>query len=132
MTSKHSSRTTVVSPRGPAAIGPYAHATWAGSLLYLSGQTPIDPATGKLIDGDVEAQTQRVFDNLEAVLGDAGLTMDHVIKCNVYLTDMKDFAAMNAAYGMRFSQPFPSRTTVAVAGLPLGARVEIELVASRG
>ena len=124
-------RHTVVSARGPAAIGPYAHATWAGDLLYLSGQTPIDPATGKLIDGDVEAQTHRAFDNLEAVLGDAGLTMGHVIKCNVYLTDMADFAKMNAAYGKRFEAPYPSRTTVAVAGLPLGARVEIELIARR-
>ena len=76
-------RQTVHSARGPAAIGPYAHATWAGDLLYLSGQTPIDPATGKLVQGDVEAQTHRAFDNLEAVLGDAGLTMGHVVKCKV-------------------------------------------------
>ncbi len=124
-------RTTVVSARGPAAIGPYSHAVWAGDLLYLSGQTPIDAATGRLIDGDVGTQTDRAFDNLEAVLQDAGLSMDHVIKCNVYLTDMRDFAAMNAAYGRRFTQPFPARTTVAVAGLPLGAAVEIELVARR-
>jgi 2-iminobutanoate/2-iminopropanoate deaminase len=124
-------RKTVTSPRGPAAIGPYSHAVWAGDLLYLSGQTPIDPATGKLISGDVGAQTMRAFDNLEAVLLDAGLTMDHVIKCNVYLTSMSDFPAMNAAYEKRFTRPFPSRTTVAVAGLPLGASVEIELVAKR-
>jgi 2-iminobutanoate/2-iminopropanoate deaminase len=124
-------RKSVTSPRGPAAIGPYSHAVWAGDLLYLSGQTPIDPATGRLIDGDVGAQTMRAFDNLEAVLKDAGLSMDHVIKCNVYLTSMTDFPAMNAAYEKRFSRPFPSRTTVAVAGLPLGAAVEIELVAKR-
>ena len=122
-------RKSVTSPRGPAAIGPYSHAVWAGDLLYLSGQTPIDPATGKLIDGDVGAQTMRAFDNLEAVLLDAGLSMDHVIKCNVYLTSMTDFPAMNAAYEKRFSRPFPARTTVAVAGLPLGASVEIEIVA---
>lgn len=125
------SRIVVDSNRGPAPIGPYSRGTWAGDLLYLSGQTPIDPATGKLIEGDVEAQTHRCFDNLQAVLEDAGLTMGHVIKCNVYLVDMKDFAAMNAAYGKRFEAPYPSRTTVAVAGLPLGARVEIELVARR-
>jgi len=119
------------SPRGPAAIGPYSHAVWAGDLLYLSGQTPIDPATGKLIDGDVAAQTTRVFENLKAVLVDAGLTMDHVIKCNVYLTSMTDFPAMNAAYQACFTSPFPARTTVAVAGLPLGAAVEIEVVAKR-
>lgn len=126
------SRSTAFSPRGPQAIGPYSHATWAGDLLYCSGQTPIDPATGKLIDGDVAAQTHRVFDNLQAVVEDAGLTMDDVIKCNVYLTDMANFAAMNAAYGTRFTAPYPSRTTVAVAGLPLGAAVEIELIAKRG
>jgi 2-iminobutanoate/2-iminopropanoate deaminase len=100
-------------------------------LLYCSGQTPIDPATTKLIDGDVTAQTHRVFDNLQAVVEDAGLTMDDVIKCNVYLTDMANFSAMNAAYTTRFSAPFPARTTVAVAGLPLNASVEIELVAKR-
>ena len=124
-------RKHVESKRGPAAIGPYSHAVWAGKLLYLSGQTPIDPATGKLIDGDVDAQTMRAFDNLEAVLQDAGLSMDDVIKCNVYLTDMADFPAMNGAYQRRFAKPYPARTTVAVAGLPLGARVEIELVAQR-
>jgi 2-iminobutanoate/2-iminopropanoate deaminase len=124
-------RNPVVSARGPKAIGPYSHAVWAGDLLYLSGQTPIDPATGRLIDGDVRAQTMRAFDNLEAVLLDAGLSMDHVIKCNVYLTTMDSFAAMNAAYELRFAKPYPARTTVAVAGLPLGAAVEIEIVARR-
>ncbi|MBI3791707.1 MAG: RidA family protein [Gemmatimonadetes bacterium] len=126
-----STRQHVASARGPAAIGPYSHAVWAGDLLYCSGQTPINPATGKLIDGDVHAQTMRAFDNLQAVVEDAGLTMGHVIKCNVYLTDMADFPEMNRAYATRFAQPFPARTTVAVAGLPLGARVEIELVAKR-
>jgi 2-iminobutanoate/2-iminopropanoate deaminase len=126
-----STRQSVVSARGPAAIGPYSAAVWAGDLLYCSGQTPIDPSTGKLIDGDVHAQTIRAFDNLQAVVEDAGLTLDQVIKCNVYLTDMADFPQMNRAYEARFSKPFPARTTVAVAGLPLGARVEIELVAKR-
>jgi 2-iminobutanoate/2-iminopropanoate deaminase len=124
-------RKHVESKRGPAALGPYSPGVWAGDLLYLSGQTPVDPATGKLIEGDVDAQTMRAFDNLELVLGDAGLTMDDVIKCNVYLTNMADFPAMNAAYGRRFATPYPARTTVAVAGLPLGARVEIELVARK-
>lgn len=124
-------RQPVVSDRGPAAIGPYSHAVWAGDLLYLSGQTPIDPSTGKLITGDVHAQTLRAFANLRAVLEDAGLSMDHVIKCNVYLTDMTDFSQMNEAYGTSFAKPYPARTTVAVAGLPLGARVEIEIVAKR-
>jgi 2-iminobutanoate/2-iminopropanoate deaminase len=125
------SRSHIDTTRGPAAIGPYSSGVWAGELLYLSGQTPIDPATGKLIEGDVDAQTMRAFDNLELVLRDAELSMDDVIKCNVYLTNMADFPAMNAAYGRRFAKPYPARTTVAVAGLPLGARVEIELVARR-
>jgi 2-iminobutanoate/2-iminopropanoate deaminase len=125
-------RKHVDSPRGPRAVGPYSHGVWAGDLLYLSGQTPIDPSTGKLVVGDVHAQTMRAFDNLQDVLMDAGLTMDDVIKCNVYLTSMSDFAAMNSAYESRFARPFPARTTVAVAGLPLGASVEIELVARRG
>jgi 2-iminobutanoate/2-iminopropanoate deaminase len=124
-------RQSVESPRGPAALGPYAHAVWAGELLYLSGQTPVDPSTGRLVDGDVGTQTRRAFDNLALVLHDAGLTMDDVVKCNVYLTSMADFAAMNAAYERCFAAPYPARTTVAVAALPLGAAVEIELVARR-
>jgi len=124
-------RQPVSAADAPKAIGPYSQAVWNGSELFCSGQTPIDPATGKLIDGDVAAQTHRVFDNLAAVLAAAGLTLDDAVKCNVYLTDMKDFPAMNGAYESRFSAPFPARTTVAVAGLPLGAQVEIELVARR-
>jgi 2-iminobutanoate/2-iminopropanoate deaminase len=125
-------RQTAHSDDAPAAIGPYSQAVWAGELLFLSGQTPLDPSTSKLVEGGATEQTARVFDNLEAVLGGAGLTMDDVIKCNVFLTTMDDFADMNAVYGTRFEAPFPARSTVAVAGLPLGARVEIELVASAG
>lgn len=120
------------SSRGPAAVGPYSHGVWAGDLLFLSGQTPIDPATSALVEGGVAEQTEQVFANLTAVVEDAGLTMDDVVKCNVFLTDMADFAEMNAVYATHFSEPFPARSTVAVAGLPLGARVEIELVAKRG
>lgn len=119
------------SANGPAAIGPYSHGVWAGDLLYLSGQTPIDPATGTLVEGGVAEQTARVFDNLEAVLTDAGLCMDDVVKTNVFLTTMADFPAMNGVYATRFAEPYPARSTVAVAGLPLGALVEIELVAKR-
>jgi 2-iminobutanoate/2-iminopropanoate deaminase len=126
-----SGRIHVTSENAPAAIGPYSQGVWAGDLLYLSGQTPIDPSVGKLIDGDISAQTARAFDNLEAVLQAAGLSMDHVIKVNVYLTDMGNFAGMNAVYQTRFTKPYPARTTVAVAGLPLGAKVEIELVARK-
>jgi 2-iminobutanoate/2-iminopropanoate deaminase len=125
------SRKHVESARGPKALGPYSAAVWAGDLLYLSGQTPVDPKSGDLIKGDVGAQTNRALDNLEAVLLDAGLSMNDVIKCNVYLADMGDFAAMNAVYSTRFTKPYPARTTVAVKGLPRDAQVEIELVAKR-
>jgi 2-iminobutanoate/2-iminopropanoate deaminase len=124
-------RKHVESTRGPAALGPYSAAVWAGDLLYLSGQTPVDPGSGELIQGNVEVQTHRAFDNLEAVLGDAGLSMNDVIKCNVYLTDMGNFAAMNTAYAKRFTKPYPARTTVAVRALPREALVEIEMVARR-
>lgn len=97
--------------------------------MFLSGQTPIDPATGRLLDGDVAVQTRQVFANLTSVLAAAGRTLEDVIKVNVYLVDMEDFTAMNSVYAGTFSAPYPARTTVAVAGLPLGARVEIELVA---
>jgi len=124
-------RNAHTSANGPAAIGPYSHGVYAGDLLFLSGQTPIDPATGKLVEGGAAEQTEQVFRNLEAVIGDAGLSMDDVVKCNVFLTTMDDFPEMNSVYGAHFSEPYPARSTVAVAGLPLGARVEIELVAKR-
>lgn len=124
-------RAHIESAHAPKAIGPYSVGVWAGDLLYLSGQTPLDPATGQLVTGGIDAQTHRVFDNLEGALRDAGLTMDHVIKCNVYLVDMADFPAMNSAYEQRFSLPYPARTTVAVKALPREARVEIELIAKR-
>jgi 2-iminobutanoate/2-iminopropanoate deaminase len=123
------SRNSVSSTHAPSAIGPYSHAVWTGNLLYCSGQTPIDPATGRLVEGGISEQTQQAFHNLEAVLLDAGLSMSDVIKVNVYLTSMSNFAGMNAVYQTRFYAPFPARTTVAVAGLPLDALVEIELVA---
>lgn len=117
------------SPNGPAAIGPYSHGVWAGDLLFLSGQTPIDPATGALVEGGVAEQTAQVFANIEAVVTDADLTMDDVVKSTVFLRTMDDFAEMNGVYAARFAEPHPARSTVAVAGLPLGARVEIEVVA---
>jgi len=123
-------RTTVSDPRAPEPVGPYSHAAiGADGSVFLSGQTPIDPSTGKLVDGDVAAQTRQVFENLASVLSAAGRTLDDVTKVNVYLVDMGDFAAMNSVYSTIFSAPYPARTTVAVAGLPLDARVEIELVA---
>jgi len=120
------------STHGPKALGPYSSGVWAGDLLYLSGQTPVDPANGELIKGDIAAQTNRVFDNFAAVLKDAGLSLDDVVKCNVYLTDMANFAAMNATYEKRFSKPYPARTTIGVKQLPKDAMVEIEMIARRG
>jgi len=116
---------------GAAAVGPYSHAVEANGFIHLSGQTPLDPATGKLLDGDVGAQTAQCFRNLFAVLKEAGLGAEDVVSCSVYLTDIDDFAAMNAAYERAFTQPFPARTTIGVAALPLGARVEIGLIAAR-
>jgi 2-iminobutanoate/2-iminopropanoate deaminase len=124
-------RKNVVSDKAPAAIGPYSQAIWAGDLLYLSGQTPIDPPIKKLVEGDIKAQTTQAFNNLEAVLNAAGLSMDQVIKCNVYLTSMKYFSGMNEVYQTRFTAPYPARTTVAVFELPLGALVEIEMIAKK-
>jgi len=114
-----------------AKAGPYSHAAEVDGIVHLSGQTPFDPATGALLVGDVAAQTHQCLDNLAAVLAAAGLSERDVIKVNVYLTDMAEFAAMNGVYAERFSAPYPARTTVAVAALPLGAQVEIELVARR-
>lgn len=124
------SRTPLSSPTA-SAIGPYSHAVDDGTHVFCSGQTPIDPETGALREGGVGDQTNQCFDNLFAVLADGGLTSDDVVKVNVYLTDMNDFAAMNEAYSTRFASPFPARTTVGVAGLPMNARVEIELVARK-
>jgi len=123
-------RTALTSPTA-TAVGPYSHGIAAGPYIFCSGQTPIDPATGELLTGGVRAQTDQCFDHLFGVLEQAGLGPEHVVKVNVYLTDMTDFAEMNAAYEARFDDPFPARTTIAVAGLPLDARVEIELVAER-
>jgi 2-iminobutanoate/2-iminopropanoate deaminase len=114
-----------------SAIGPYSHAVDDGTHVFCSGQTPIDPDTGALREGGVGDQTHQCFDNLFAVLADGGLGPDDVVKVNVYLTDMGDFAEMNEAYATRFTSPPPARTTVGVAALPMGARVEIELVAKK-
>jgi 2-iminobutanoate/2-iminopropanoate deaminase len=100
-------------------------------LLYLSGQTPVDPATRTLVDGDIGDQTRQCLANLFAVLDAAGLTPDDVVKCNVYLVDMADFPAVNEAYASLWAEPYPARTTIGVAALPLGARVEIECIARR-
>jgi 2-iminobutanoate/2-iminopropanoate deaminase len=114
----------------PKAIGPYSQAIRAGSLLFVSGQIPIDPATGTLIEGDMRAQTHRVFENLGAILKAAGASFDHVVRTTVYLADMNDFAAMNEVYATYFGSPAPARATVQAARLPRDARVEIDVIAS--
>ena len=114
----------------PKAIGPYSQAVRAGDLLFLSGQVPIDPSTGQMVDGDITAQTHRVFHNLGAVLAAGGRSFADVVRATVFLADMNDFTAMNAVYGQYFSEPFPARATVQVARLPRDARVEIDLIAS--
>ncbi len=112
------------------ALGPYSRAVWAGNLLYLSGQLGIDPVTEKLAEGGVAAETGHLLKGLSAVLSAAGLSMNDVVKANVFLTDMNEFGAMNKVYETFFEAPYPARTTVAVAALPGGGHVEIELVAA--
>ena len=114
----------------PAAVGPYVHAVRLGDLVFTSGQVGLDPATGKLVAGGIEAETRRALQNLEAVLRAAGTGFDRVVKATVFLTDMDEFAAMNGVYAATFGETRPARTTVAVSRLPVGARVEIDLVAS--
>ena len=122
-------KSAISSPNAPKAIGPYSPAVRAGQWVFLSGQVPMDPATGNLIEGDIAAQTRRVFDNLGALLTAAGLSFSHVVRTTVFLADMNDFAAMNQVYATCFSDPYPARSTVQVARLPKDARVEIDLIA---
>jgi 2-iminobutanoate/2-iminopropanoate deaminase len=120
----------VSSPGAPKAIGPYSPAIRAGQLLFVSGQVPIDPATGQMVDGDISAQTRRVFENIGALLTAGGRSFADVARTTVFLADMNDFAAMNEVYGRYFSEPYPARATVQVARLPKDARVEIDVIAS--
>lgn len=123
-------RRAVSSDAAPKAIGPYSQAIRAGSLLFVSGQIPMDPETGALVEGDMAAQTRRVFANLGAILEAAGASFDHVVRTTVYLADMNDFATVNEIYGTYFSSPAPARATVQAARLPKDARVEIDLIAT--
>jgi 2-iminobutanoate/2-iminopropanoate deaminase len=119
------------SAEGAVSVGPYSHAVEMGDFVFLSGQTPIDSNTGKLVEGGIAAQTEQCFKNLFKVLEAAGLTPDNVVKVNVFLRDMGDFSAMNSIYSKQFSMPYPARTTIGVAGLPLDAGIEIEMIAKR-
>jgi 2-iminobutanoate/2-iminopropanoate deaminase len=123
-------RQAVSTPSAPAAIGPYSQAIKAGNLLFVSGQVPIDPASGQIVAGDIAQQTRRVFENIGAILGAAGLSFDAVVRTTVYLADMNEFAAMNEVYATYFSAPAPARATVQVSRLPRDARVEIDAIAT--
>ena len=117
------------SPDAPEAIGPYSHAVRSGNHLFTSGQIPIDPATGSLVADEIEAQSEQVFANLKAVLASGGTDLGKVVKTTVFLKDMAEFPQLNAAYAKHFGDHKPARSTVQVAGLPLGCRVEIEAIA---
>ena len=119
----------IATAAAPAAIGPYSQAIQVGNLLYTSGQIPIDPATGQIVEGGIEAQTRQSLLNVQAILKEAGVTMGSVVKTTVFMADMNDFPAMNAVYAEFFTQPFPARSAVAVKTLPKGALIEIEVVA---
>jgi 2-iminobutanoate/2-iminopropanoate deaminase len=121
----------VSTPKAPAAIGPYSQAVWAGDFLYLSGMMPIDPATGALEPADITVQAARIMKNIEAVLREAGLTQENVVKTTCFLSDMANFGAFNAVYGEYFSSK-PARSCVAVRELPKSALVEVEVIAYKG
>lgn len=124
-----SNRSVIQTAQAPKAIGPYAQAVRAGNMLYTSGQIPLDPETAELVNGDITAQAERVFANLKAVLAAAGATFDQVVRVGIYLTDLGDFAAVNAVMQRHVAEPYPARSTIGVAALPRGAAVEIDLVA---
>ncbi len=122
------SRSTIFTEQAPAAIGPYSQAIRAGNTVYLSGQIPLHPATGVLVDGDITAQARRVFDNLDAVAEAAGGSLADIVRVGIYVTDLGNFAAVNAVMSEYFKQPYPARSTIEVSGLPKGAQVEIDAV----
>ena len=123
-------KTVVFSPDAPNTIGPYSQAVRAGQLLFVSGQVPLDPESGTMVDGDVAVQARRVLDNLGAILNAGGLSFADVVRTTVFLADMNDLAAMNQVYGTYFSEPYPARATVQVARLPRDARIEIDVIAA--
>jgi len=125
------SREAISTPDAPAALGPYSQAVKVGNTVYLSGQIPLDPATGQLVQGDITAQAERVLANIRAVLGDVGAELTDVAKATIFLVDLADFAAVNAVYAEAFGDHRPARSTIQVAALPAGARVEIEVWAHR-
>ena len=121
-------REIIKTGHAPAAIGPYSQAVRHGDIVYLSGQIPLDPATMQLVTGDIAVQTQRVFTNLRAVCQAAGSSLDGIVKLNIYMTDLGNFARVNEIMAEYFSEPYPARATVGVSTLPLGAQIEVEAV----
>lgn len=125
------SKKAISTEKAPAAIGPYSQAIQTGDLLFISGQLGLNPETGKLAGDTVEEQCLQSFANIKAILAEAGLTMDNVVKCIVYLTNMGDFASVNKIYAEQFSAPFPARCAFAVSALPAGGVIEIEVTAAK-
>jgi len=125
-------KNAISTDRAPRPVGPYSQAIVAGGLVFVSGQGPIRPGTGKYEPGDVRAETRQTFENVRAILEAAGSSLEEVVKVNVYLRDMKDFAAMNEVYASTFRDPAPARTTIQAGALPLGISVEIDCIATRG
>lgn len=125
-------KTVIVTADAPEAVGPYSQAIAVGEMLFCSGQIPLEPETGRLIEGDIAAQTSRVLENLGGVLRACGLTFDNVVKTTVFLADIADLAVMNEVYSQYFTEPYPARSTIQIAALPKGALVEIEAIAVAG
>lgn len=123
-------RSIIHTAEAPAAIGTYSQAVRSGNTVYVSGQIPLDPKTGQLVSGDIDAEIRRAFDNLKAIAAAAGGTLDHAVKVTVFLTDLAHFARVNEIMATYFSQPYPARAAVGVAALPRGARVEMECILS--
>jgi 2-iminobutanoate/2-iminopropanoate deaminase len=122
------SRSTISTTKAPAAIGPYSQAVKSGKLLFISGQLPIDPSDGKMVNGTIGDKTRQILKNAAAIAAEAGAELDDVVKTTIFLTDLNDFQEMNSAYGESFPQNPPARSTVQVAGLPLGSNIEIEFI----
>lgn len=121
----------IATTQAPSAIGPYSQAIHVGNFVFASGQIPINPATGSLVEGDITVQTHQALNNVKAILAEAGLTMRNVVKTTVFMADMNDFAQMNSVYAEFFAEPYPARSAVAVKALPKGALVEIEVIAAK-
>jgi reactive intermediate/imine deaminase len=126
------SRQIIATTQAPAAIGPYSQAVRAGDTVYFSGQIPLDPATGSLVDGDITAQSRRVFDNLVAVAQAAGGSLAQIVRVGIYVTDLTNFAEVNAVMAEYFQQPYPARSTIQVSALPKGAQVEVDAIMALG